>query len=590
MVYRGKPSAACAECRKLRSRCDKRVPACGQCIKAGRGCSGYRNTVDLMFHDESTRVVSQNRGRNLSCATTASTHDGILGPAKRATSTATTTPIKLAGFMMYQPLDDLGVNVFMSSFVAEDPAISLLHYLPDFYAKTGFASPALSQIVTAVGLVSLAKSSHSKDMCNVAVSNYGAAIRSINAALLNPNSAGQDSILASIFVAAMFEALIIPQNAYMGNCCTHLAGAVSVALLIFKEEKQTDVTIKQCTTLIKTVIMNCWTQNVFLPPNFIKFKKLVERRKTTLTIYDQLLDIMTEIIIFREELRDAAGTNPMAMIRRALEIDVTLDNFGHKLELEAPFKTIELPIAQVEQLAYEGCFHVYPQPREAHLWNNVRSSRIRLHQVIHRQCETLTSSPHVRAQQKTSDALIISQATEMVASVPQVAGYLEELNVLLSPTRQAGPLQMPTSLPMEEPEHRCPPPSEPYLRSPSLYLILYQLYMLHDISCLPQHMKAWIQGRIVWMEEKVSPLDLQGLIETVRQKPWDLSPVSEELEYASFRSKLVGTSADAIGFEAQDTRGMLPKEGLGGKNILHREAVSASGMYSCCSVGCSMCN
>jgi hypothetical protein len=239
--------------------CDKKLPACGQCTKAGRGCSGYRNTVDIMFHDESTRVVSQHQSRRGSSSAIPNTQIGSKAVVKRAsTQIGSTTRFKLTGFVMYQPLDDLGANFFMSNFVVPDPAMSLLNYLPGFYAKTGFANSALSQMVTAVGLVGLANRSRSNDMRNVDANNYGAAIRSINAALLNPKYAAQDSILASIYLAAMFEALIMGRNVSMDNACTHLAGAVSVGLLILKQEKQTDVTLKQCTTLVKTVIMNCW--------------------------------------------------------------------------------------------------------------------------------------------------------------------------------------------------------------------------------------------------------------------------------------------------------------------------------------------
>jgi hypothetical protein len=209
--------------------CDKKLPACGQCTKAGRGCSGYRNTVDIMFHDESTRVVSQHQSRRGSSSAIPNTQIGSKAVVKRAsTQIGSTTRFKLTGFVMYQPLDDLGANFFMSNFVVPDPAMSLLNYLPGFYAKTGFANSALSQMVTAVGLVGLANRSRSNDMRNVAANNYGAAIRSINAALLNPKYAAQDSILASIYLAAMFEALIMGRNVIIDNACTHLAGAVSV--------------------------------------------------------------------------------------------------------------------------------------------------------------------------------------------------------------------------------------------------------------------------------------------------------------------------------------------------------------------------
>jgi hypothetical protein len=316
-----------------------------------------------MFHDESTRVVSQHQSRRGSSSAIPNTQTGSKAVVKRAsTQIGSTTPFKFTGFVMYQPLDDLGANFFMSNFVVPDPAMSLLHYLPGFYAKTGFANSALSQMVTAVGLVGLANRSRSNDMRNVAANNYGAAIRSINAAFLNPKYAAQDSILASIYLAAMFEALIMGRNVGMDNACMHFAGAVSVGRLILKQEKQTDVTLKQCTTLVKTVIMNCWIQQVSLPPDFVKFKKLVEQKVNVYSIYDKFLDTVMEFVQFKEELRDEPKSNATDLIQRTLAIDITLKNFARSLECQYPFEAIRILNSKARKLVYEGYFHSTSSP------------------------------------------------------------------------------------------------------------------------------------------------------------------------------------------------------------------------------------
>jgi hypothetical protein len=72
---------------------------------------------------------------------------------------------------MYQPLDDLSIKYLISKSTETDCAMTLLPYLPEFYAKTGFANPAMSQMAIAVGLVGLTRRSRCKDMRNVAVNN-----------------------------------------------------------------------------------------------------------------------------------------------------------------------------------------------------------------------------------------------------------------------------------------------------------------------------------------------------------------------------------------------------------------------------------
>ncbi|ROW12635.1 hypothetical protein VMCG_00372 [Cytospora schulzeri] len=61
MVYCGKPSKGCVNCRERKIRCDQRQPGCGQCEKRQKQCSGYRNLVDLMFRDESSHVINKAR-------------------------------------------------------------------------------------------------------------------------------------------------------------------------------------------------------------------------------------------------------------------------------------------------------------------------------------------------------------------------------------------------------------------------------------------------------------------------------------------------------------------------------------------------
>ncbi|KAL7808423.1 hypothetical protein V8C26DRAFT_413344 [Trichoderma gracile] len=59
MVYCGKPSKGCSNCRERKIRCDQKDPGCGQCTKRQIECPGYRNIVDLMFRDESNHVIKK---------------------------------------------------------------------------------------------------------------------------------------------------------------------------------------------------------------------------------------------------------------------------------------------------------------------------------------------------------------------------------------------------------------------------------------------------------------------------------------------------------------------------------------------------
>jgi hypothetical protein len=113
----------------------------------------------------------------------------------------------------------------------------------------------------------------------------------------------------------------------------------------------------------------------------------------------------------------------------------------------------------------------------------------------------------------------------VIASVPQLAGYLQDLRESLLSTLNG---VVPS---VQEYTEECPNASQPTPRSHGLYHVLYQLYATRPITCLCKPMKDWIEARILRMEEQADPLDLRGLQDTVRQQLWELSPVSKEPKY-----------------------------------------------------------
>lgn len=72
MVYCGKPSKGCGQCRTRKIRCDQAQPACSQCVRAKRECPGYRDQLSLMFRDESKSVVRKAKAEAGSSASSAS--------------------------------------------------------------------------------------------------------------------------------------------------------------------------------------------------------------------------------------------------------------------------------------------------------------------------------------------------------------------------------------------------------------------------------------------------------------------------------------------------------------------------------------
>lgn len=282
-------------------------------------------------------------------------------------SVATNTPMKLVDFVLYQPMADLGVNYFMSTYVGEDPTVSQLFYLPNFYAKTGYSNPALQQSITAAGLAGYAKTARQKEVSNAALKRYVQAIQAINTALSDSKSAMHDSTLLAIMMLSMFEVLIMPRMSDMQNCAKHLVGAVSYALLMLQHKKPGEVTLRIITTLTQSVIISTWISHTPLPPNFVELKTELDKHFVPISIHGRFLDIVMELNHFRQALQLGTYKQPTDIIKHALAIDNSLDRFSNTMPPHAIFEAVWLTGQVAEKLAYRGYYHRKTWHRNAFL-------------------------------------------------------------------------------------------------------------------------------------------------------------------------------------------------------------------------------
>jgi hypothetical protein len=188
----------------------------------------------------------------------------------------------------------------------------------------------------------------------------------------------------------------------------------------------------------------------------------------------------------------------------------------------------------------------------------------------------------LQTQQEHSEAQIEYFSTEIAATVPQLAGYHQQLeyrrlaNPSLTVRVAKTPEVQPANLPRRDPKfassgdmrhntqsgdepsplRREVPPAkkpsqvsvfyadcndeEPQVNTPvqrsrpgagpepaSVYHMLFQLYTLRSISILSDSFRAWIQGRITWMESMTNDDDLARLQSMVTDRPGDGYPIGE---------------------------------------------------------------
>jgi hypothetical protein len=306
-----------------------------------------------LFHDESAKVVRKSKGRS-SRSTTAST------ASADEVAALSLTPVNLTNIVVYQPWDDLGVNFFMSNYVGKDPAVSQLHYLPDFYSKSGYATSSLKKTIIASGLAGYARTARRADLIEQSTRTYVAAIRDINNTLSSPQTAIHDTTLMSIMMAAMFETMLVSADSGMHNVTKHLSGAMSVAYLSLQQRPPSDVFKALLSTLVQSVIMNCWIQHVPLPPRYKQIRPYVPDRINPHSVHAKLVNVLSRVIEFRDDIKAGSYSSPDAILQKALEIDAALKTFLEEMPNHASYEKCWIPTTQateIQQLVYNWVFH-----------------------------------------------------------------------------------------------------------------------------------------------------------------------------------------------------------------------------------------
>ena len=243
MVYQGKPSAGCQNCRKrkikVRSRsgfiqatrslllkprltfgqCDEAVPACSQCINTKRECPGYIARFDLVLRDQ-TKAVRRKAQRkkqlqdeasklpsppqSASSEEAASTTWAIVNPGKDAASTVT----KDIPRMFNDFPEQQAICAFFLDFVLlprhPDTTQGHLEHLLPLYANTSAGSP-LSLATSSVALMISGSSPNRRNDQQLGRTIFGKALKKTSAAIRNPAESMKDETLMAVLLLGLFE-------------------------------------------------------------------------------------------------------------------------------------------------------------------------------------------------------------------------------------------------------------------------------------------------------------------------------------------------------------------------------------------------
>ncbi|QGA20759.1 hypothetical protein EYB26_008467 [Talaromyces marneffei] len=380
MVYRGKPSKSCRNCRRRDIKCDRKLNGCSQCSRANISCPGYPNPSDLIICDETSSTIDKRRRAEISLISPHSFTDSI--PARLLPS-----------------IEIHAKNLFISQYVADTDKANLFTYMRVFWPPGTVKFPLLSTVVKAVWLAFFSFSHQSSPALHDARVNYGSALMLTTTAIQSPTEAKENSTLMSLLLLSVYERLvywegnIIPSNA-------HLRGALGLVLYRGGSQFSDPIRMNMLLGLCEFIILDCLAHETDIPQDLLILKSRV-MDDADLSPKWRFLELLLEYAQLKEMQR--YGVSPAMLISEAVRLMSKLEDISHVLP---PFA------CRKDMRRLEAASITHPDHNTRRSWNNIRIIRVLLADIIREQCTKILGDLDI-----TDPALINQQLQECICII-----------------------------------------------------------------------------------------------------------------------------------------------------------------------------
>ncbi|KAL3493483.1 hypothetical protein BJX62DRAFT_82052 [Aspergillus germanicus] len=415
MVYRGKPSKACSECRIKRRKCDLSSPACRQCVRAGSKCDGYRDGNLITFRDQTVETLGKIplypdnnpllvsfHGNQGGSSRSRLSQQAQIYQDKKQTSHDPWSKLAITP-------EDQAVHFFFYHYAVQGSSQARSH--PDCLSiinARATGSGYLADIIIAVGMSSLASLKNAATLTHAASRTFSRALRDIRAALEDPAEATSDQMLVAVMLLALYETVTSDSDGDSNPWDRHVDGAL--ALIQLRGAGQLHNRISRCIfhNLTTEILINCLQRGLRAPITLINL--MVDARKYETAQEEpatRLADMIVSVCaIVASGKEDTKGEDDLfSYISALLSIDTDLECWTQILPAEYEYTTLTEPDEPRGTEAHMGRYDTYTSVEIAHMWNLQRCARITLRQAL---IETLSKHPNKLSSQPKSPFLPIS--------------------------------------------------------------------------------------------------------------------------------------------------------------------------------------
>ncbi|KAB8274354.1 hypothetical protein BDV30DRAFT_209297 [Aspergillus minisclerotigenes] len=423
MVFCGKPSKGCGECRSRKIRCDQARPTCSQCIKGNRVCPGYRDELSLMFRDESQQVVRKakagNAGRRAKKAPKSTRMLSPSGSSPQGTTTSSslasdisdfndlsdlypsppaaqqvTGPIspKIATPPSYQFTEDEAVCFFLR-FNAWPGACWIMEFSPDFFVipEVTLSQQAMKASLVAVGTAMLSRIRQDGPLKIAAEKEYGNALNLMYTAVMDEEEAKSNPTLGAVLLLAIFEVVTSRAPGNIEKWTNHIYGAAALLEVRGPEQLQDEDGLKLFVQLRFQIIICCLQRAMRVPDSLIDCSKVAMFLRTRADVYgDRLIGIAGRLSNLRADINMGLLVDPHEILSAAYGIEAELMGWIAALPPEFLYTNVEGPtLSDISSNMwgqgphpYNNKYHVYNDLWTCHTFNQYRCARIIVSEII----------------------------------------------------------------------------------------------------------------------------------------------------------------------------------------------------------------
>jgi hypothetical protein len=198
---------------QCRLQCDQRKPGCLRCQKSGHLCPGYRDLDQVIFRDESERILRQVRrsegssaeGRLAIISTSSEQNRSTLCSTSEFPASSHFWPAIFSPILPAAP--DLGAHFFFLKYTSDEPPFPTdrAWLAESYHASCGGQAAALRASIEAVGMAALSNVCHSPRVEDQSKRQYHQALAATNHALSDPVQAVADTTLMAVILLGLFE-------------------------------------------------------------------------------------------------------------------------------------------------------------------------------------------------------------------------------------------------------------------------------------------------------------------------------------------------------------------------------------------------